>query len=451
MPSILNNNVFANNFIVLDETFEVLIHKTITYSGIYTTRGRIKFNNDSTKIYSCGFQTYNGNLKGYIATYNLEGDSLGFFNVGNNTFDWRVTHVMEMPDHTLLAVGGRSKFPSGNANPWDEYPLAMKIDTLGNVIWTKLYTHTNRGLNLGVQQTLDGNYLISSFTFFNSGAGTGSVYRPTLIKIDSSGNELWHRLYGPEASFSNGFTNIFENSDSSFFCASSYGISNNPDDEVKRFTLLNISKNGEIISETINEDLEDSFSVLKIIKSPSGFYLCGWQFKPNDINNNNIYGSLLKTNLFGNILENKKFNFTSTSIGDNRFYDFTQTPDSGFLCVGSTQYFSTDSVGPYRAWLVKTDKYGCIIADCQLTGLEEEKSKNELNIFPNPSQGNFYINSEQEIKLVSVFTINGKKILQQNCNSTFFKIDLTGFSQGVYFVEVQTEKETLQRKIVKIE
>jgi hypothetical protein len=42
--------------------------------------------------------------------------------------------------------------------------------------------------------------------------------------------------------------------------------------------------------------------------------------------------------------------------------------------------------------------------------------------------------------------------LQQGINSTFAKIDLTGFSKRIYFAEVQTAQgEVFMRKVLKVE
>jgi hypothetical protein len=106
-----NQGIYKHNFITLNESFEKTNEKLTTYSNIYTTRGSLNFNSDSTKIYSCGFQTYDGNSKGFLRIFNLQGDSLAFFNVGDNTYNWRIIEAIEMPDHTILAVGGRSKYP----------------------------------------------------------------------------------------------------------------------------------------------------------------------------------------------------------------------------------------------------------------------------------------------------------------------------------------------------
>jgi hypothetical protein len=445
-----NQGIYKHNFITLNESFEKTNEKLTTYSNIYTTRGSLNFNSDSTKIYSCGFQTYDGNSKGFLRIFNLQGDSLAFFNVGDNTYNWRIIEAIEMPDHTILAVGGRSKYPVGGTNPWDEYPLAMKLDTLGNVLWTKLFTFTDRGLNLGVQQTLDGNYLLNSYTFFNPGTGTGSVYRPTLIKIDSLGNQLWYNRYGGSLQQNSGISGIVEMEDSTLiFEAMLYKYNSILDGEEKYPAIFKTDKNGNVIWQ---KDYNDGI----LGYASTGFRLSNNYFY--SVGDKGRYGQsgkiahLRKYDTEGNFIFEYNYEYFNSDTSFNGFLDFTQTPDSGFLCVGYTQYYSTDSIGPYRAWLVKTDKYGCIVQDCQLTGLEDIQELQELSIFPNPSQNVFYINASQEIKNVSVFTINGNRILQENTKSTFAKIDLTDFSSGMYFVEVQTEVgETIRRKVVKAE
>jgi hypothetical protein len=446
----LNQNYTTKVFVTLDENFELISEKRNSLEGVYTTIPVLQFNSDSTKIYSCGFQTYDGNSKGYICSMTINGDTLAFFNVGDNTYNWRIGSVIEMPDHTILAVGGRSKYPVGGTNPWDEYPLAMKLDTLGNVLWTKLFTFTDRGLNLGVQQTLDGNYLLNSYTFFNPGTGTGSVYRPTLIKIDSLGNQLWYNRYGGSLQQNSGISGIVEMEDSTLiFEAMLYKYNSILDGEEKYPAIFKTDKNGNVIWQ---KDYNDGI----LGYASTGFRLSNNYFY--SVGDKGRYGQsgkiahLRKYDTEGNFIFEYNYEYFNSDTSFNGFLDFTQTPDSGFLCVGYTQYYSTDSIGPYRAWLVKTDKYGCIVQDCQLTGLEDIQELQELSIFPNPSQNVFYINASQGIKNVSVFTINGNRILQENTKSNFAKIDLSNFSKGIYFVEVQTEVgETIRRKVVKVE
>ncbi len=70
------------------------------------------------------------------------------------------------------------------------YPWLSKTDSSGNQIWEKTYTSYNTSstgsiLN-GISQFDDGGYAL-----FGQSAGPNGL----LIKIDSNGNELWHKTY----------------------------------------------------------------------------------------------------------------------------------------------------------------------------------------------------------------------------------------------------------------
>ncbi len=431
----------------LNHELEKLEKKKYYFDDRTLLGSKIKFNSDSSKFYCVGYALINNKQLGYISIYNLNCDSLKFVFLGDTIFSWRIIDAYETENKSLIVVGGRSKFPLNSANTYDEYPLAMKIDSMGNVLWTQLYQFTNRGLNLGIQKTLDGNFLINSYTSVPGGVGV--VFTPTLIKIDTLGNMLWYRKYGALDRDNNNFTNILEDDSGNLTCLTSFKNSANINDDSKNSYFFKLSSTGEIISQKILANFDKSQAISSLIKSGNNYWAAGWQGYQNTIE---VYGFISKYDLEGNIIKNREYQFYEDIVGFNHLYKIVFIPqDSGFICIGYTQYVSQDSASNQHAWLVKTDKYGCIVQDCQLTGLEDKQGMQELSIFPNPSQNVFFINSSQEIKNVSVFTINGKRILQHNVNSTFAKIDLTDFSSGIYFVEVQTEKETVRKKLVKVE
>ncbi len=67
----------------------------------------------------------------------------------------------------------------------------IKVDSLGDTLWTKNYGGSGTDWGMSVQQTADGGYIVAGFT--NSFGDSLQIY---LIKTDSLGDTLWTRKYG---------------------------------------------------------------------------------------------------------------------------------------------------------------------------------------------------------------------------------------------------------------
>ena len=57
------------------------------------------------------------------------------------------------------------------------------------------------------------------------------------------------------------------------------------------------------------------------------------------------------------------------------------------------------------------------------------------------------IQSDEVIKLLTVFDLSGKKLLQTSENTN--QIDVTNFKSGVYLLVIETKKGTVTKKIIK--
>ena len=67
--------------------------------------------------------------------------------------------------------------------------LVIKINPSGDTLWTKSYGNTGNSDGFTIQQTSDGGYIISGFTY----TATMDTY---LVKIDALGNITWTKTYG---------------------------------------------------------------------------------------------------------------------------------------------------------------------------------------------------------------------------------------------------------------
>jgi Secretion system C-terminal sorting domain len=73
----------------------------------------------------------------------------------------------------------------------------------------------------------------------------------------------------------------------------------------------------------------------------------------------------------------------------------------------------------------------------------------QFNVYPNPTTGIFYVksNNQLEVKEWSVSDVVGRKILR----GPSFKeneINLSAFNEGIYFLQVVTDKGDIIKRIV---
>jgi hypothetical protein len=90
-------------------------------------------------------------------------------------------------DSGYVAVG-----LTGSVGAGDLDVLAVKLDNNGNIVWMKTYGGTGDDRANSIQETDDAGFIISGVT---SSFGAG-MYDFNLIKIDSSGNLSWSKTYG---------------------------------------------------------------------------------------------------------------------------------------------------------------------------------------------------------------------------------------------------------------
>jgi hypothetical protein len=87
------------------------------------------------------------------------------------------------------------------------------------------------------------------------------------------------------------------------------------------------------------------------------------------------------------------------------------------------------------------------------TDIAEIEKATGLNIFPNPSNGNFNVSfvdpgGLETINVVNVIGQNVHSVKVVNAPINNYNIDLTGLSKGVYMVQCTFERGTVTRKIV---
>jgi len=73
-----------------------------------------------------------------------------------------------------------------------------------------------------------------------------------------------------------------------------------------------------------------------------------------------------------------------------------------------------------------------------------------VTFYPNPAQEDIYIENLTEAAEIEVYTISGKKLLQQQVNSSAESINISNLSAGIYLYVFKRDGKSLKTgKLVK--
>ncbi len=85
-------------------------------------------------------------------------------------------------------------------------------------------------------------------------------------------------------------------------------------------------------------------------------------------------------------------------------------------------------------------------------GVEEDALSAVINVYPNPTRGDLFINNDGLVNLekVTIYDVSGRLISQQDIsNSSGLKtVHLNGVSRGIYFVNIYSDRTFITKKII---
>lgn len=106
--------------------------------------------------------------------------------------------------------------------------------------------------------------------------------------------------------------------------------------------------------------------------------------------------------------------------------------DTSTVCPYPTTPFVVDTLHLYASQILE-------LGELQGTG-------GGLDIYPNPANSLIDVFSKFAVEVVSIYSIEGKKIFAKVIEKNKFSIDLTEFSQGNYFLVFKTKSKGLITK-----
>ena len=265
----------------------------------------------------------------------------------------------------------------------DGYLWLLKVDTLGEPIWSKTYGRSEGHQTRWTEPTNDEGYVIAAWT-------------PSLVKVNDEGDTLWTRDYGMKSycvqvasdggyivlGGDNGYEAdehlllVKTNSQGDTVWTKTYGVPSR--NRNSGFFIQVTSDSGYIITGATGEESEEfATKYLWLVKiDANGDTLWTREYGTGEIGESNkgycvrqtldggyiITGYkayegiwLLKTDANGDTLWTKVY---ATAAGGTGF-NVQQTADGGYIVTGTTETF-TASLNPTMCdlWLLKTDSLG---------------------------------------------------------------------------------------------
>lgn len=403
------------------------------------------------------------------------GDTMGV-GVFGGIEDDKANEVQLAKDKGYIIVGYTTSYGAGGQDVY-----LIKIDSMGQMIWSKTYGGSGDEAGNSVQQTFDGGYIIVGMT--NSyGSGGQDIY---VIKTNSTGDTVWTRVFGdPRDDWG---VSVQQTVDSGYIIAANTTLSS----YYTEIVLSRLDSQGnELWAKGYPGNGDDqAFSVQQT--ADSGFILAGWT--------GSFDAYLLKTNSAGDSMWSKAYG----GSGDDEAYSVRQTNDGGYIFTGLTtsygqsagnkyvylvktkangdtswtRFFGNDSGwnwgnsvkqtmdggyiiagmtqnpgnGSPDVYLIKTDSAGYVAVE-DTPGIKPQLSK--LEIEQNPARGfaslSYYIPAKANVSL-KVYDIAGnmvKTLVNGNKNAGNYNAELGGLTEGVYFARLATGNNTVTKKIV---
>jgi hypothetical protein len=191
----------------LDSTGKVVWTKTIggsswdeAYSIIQSSDGGYVVAG-STRSFGAGWDDI------YVVKLDSSGNVLWAKTIGGSNYDVAYS-IIQSSDGGYVVAGYTESFGAGGR---DFY--VVKLDSAGNVVWTKTIGGSSWDEAYSIIQSSDGGYVVAGRTQ-SFGAGYDDMY---IVKLDSSGNVQWTKTIG--GSSSDGAYSIIRSSDGGYVVA----------------------------------------------------------------------------------------------------------------------------------------------------------------------------------------------------------------------------------------
>ncbi|MFT7451569.1 MAG: hypothetical protein ACI9VN_002294 [Patescibacteria group bacterium] len=343
---------------------------------------------------------------------------------------WTKTHVQDGQEYLFdmkKCPGGGYIIAGGRLAPGDSYAdgYALKIDDAGNKEWEQSYSiGTEFDIFWDVEILPDSSYV------FNGEVEMGAdvQFQNWLVRTAQDGTEVWSKQYGwVHTEFSRG--GIIIDGEYIVTAGGTTSFSGNLNYDA---LITKVDMSGDTVWTKVIDRGDKEFSANTITLSNNGDYLVS-AWNDNNSSPNALGGNLdlLRLTSDGDMIWSREI-----LNGDNseKSRDVIQNIDGSIVIAGETSEGCSGC-----AFLMK------ITEDGYLSNNTTVYSKNNsLSVFPNPSDGLFYIKlPDTPVRYsIQIYNSTGQQLdtYITDRQNVLTDIDLTSFPDGSYFLVLRDEE-----------
>jgi hypothetical protein len=270
---------------------------------------------------------------------------------------------------------------SNNADYW-----VLKLDSVGNIEWSKCYGGSNSDLPSDIAPTSDHGYIINGYSRSVDGDVVGShsdgfyYFDYWVVKIDSAGIIQWQKPLGGFED-DRGFTAL-EFSKNKYLVG---GIANSNDGDVTLpiqggdFWIVMLDSAGNIISNH-SYGGGGADQCRQLLKTRDEKIILGGPTDSNNFEITDAHGGedylLVEIDSVGNFLWAHSYGGT----GEEYLRSMTLTSDTGIAAIGMSQNSAgtgqvSENYGDDDYWVIKTDKLGNLKWEKNFGGSDEDQGQ----------------------------------------------------------------------------
>lgn len=276
----------------------------------------------------------------YLIKLNSVGDTIWTRTYGGLGYE-AGAFVEQTSDGGFILAGQTPAFGAGG---FDAYLL--KLTASGAISWTKTFGGIGLETAAAVQQTSDGGYILAG-QIETEGAGSGDFY---LVKTDEFGEEVWTKSYG--RSGTEGAVSVQQTTDGGYIIG---GTSENelgplgPD-----LCLVKTNELGDTLWSKLygGDKIDECYEVIQT--SDGGYIMVGKSFSFSENEDFDVY--VVKVDEFGTEEWSKTYGNSEASDANEMGNSIQQTADGGYVIVGESMFGF--GVGIKNTYLIKTDISG---------------------------------------------------------------------------------------------